>query len=202
MVSALDSALRQFGHEIYVLKTTAETGGDRPSGILPIPTVKRERIVGIVAPPTEERLAQLGIELAGDAILYCRKPIDIENNIEYDGVKYEIVREQKGKFYLTGMAYAYVLTRLPEIQTDTPGDGTPAPGFALVLELNDSIDIDDEFTSNMTADSIHLDLADSFTITDDIAVSASYHRSLGDQLVISDENDLNAGPGTVVIGES
>jgi hypothetical protein len=142
--NALDSALRELGHEIYVLKTTAETDGDRAAGVLPVKSVKRERIVGMVAPPTEELLAKLGIELTGDGILYCREQIDINDSIQYEGVDYRIVREQKGKMFHAGDCWTYVLQRLPSVTTDVPGDGVPAEGFNLVLNPADDFGYEEQ----------------------------------------------------------
>lgn len=185
MSGVLDSYLRTIGHEIYRLITTSESGGDDSQGIPPERVVKREKILGLMVPPTEKNFQLLGHELTGDNIMYTRERLNIGDEIQHSEIIYKIITEVPAPMYLMDNSWAYVLKRLPKVEQDIPGDAK-TQGFDLVLPLYDTVDMGDEFTSNMSADDITLDAADTVTVSDSISTAMAFSLELSDTVDVSD----------------
>ncbi len=193
-MNAIKAAIRQLGHKVYVLKTTGETDGDRPAGVLPVKRIKRDQIVGMVQPPTEELLAEMGIELTADAVLFCFEAIDLNDDIQHDGISYEIIREQKGKMYLQPDIWAYVLQRVPSVATDVPGDGIKAVGYALTLELSDTHSVGDKLWTDQTADDIEMNFSDRMAISYVLSSAANFKLNRADTMEIRDAGLVTVPP--------
>lgn len=185
MSGVLDIYLRTIGHKIYRLITTSESGGNEALGLVPTPVVKRERVRGLMVPPTEKNFQLLGHELTGDHIMYVREQLNLSDQIQHLGITYKIITEMPAPMYLLGNSWAYILKRLPKVEQDVPGDAI-VPGFELVLGLADSLDVGDEFTSNMSADEITLDCADTMTVADSISTAMAFSLALGDSVAVED----------------
>lgn len=136
--------------KIIVLRTTFASGGTDTSGIPDDRTIKREEIVGVIVPPTEKLFMELGINLSGDALLYTRTRLDMENDILYDEIIYEITQEIPAPLLYIGNSYTYVLKRVPALATDLPGDGLPSEGYSLVLNLEDLVGVTDGLVTSVS----------------------------------------------------
>lgn len=185
--------------EIYALKTTASTGGLDTAGIPEIRTIKRVEIVGVLVPPTEKLLMELGINLKGDALLYTMTRLDITDDILHDGVVYEIKKEIPAPLLYMGTSYTYMLERVPALTTDVPGEHIDevyqVRCHLMVVIDGDSMAISDEFTSDMTGDMMTLDLADTLIMSEGYIAKLDYTLGLSDELEI-DERISMFIPGT------
>lgn len=166
MADIFNSVLRTIGQKpIIVMRTTSETAGVPEHGVPPVLHVHRHEVPGVLLPPTQERLAILGIELRGDAVLYVRDKLQLDDRILFEDVIYEITEEQKIPILYCDPAYIYLLSRSPQVQTDTAGDDAHAPGFALILEPFDDFDIVDEANLVLTEiPDLTLGITDTFEI--------------------------------------
>lgn len=88
-------------------------------------TLKQTEIPGILVPATEELLAELGLELHADSILFTTQKLSLDDEIYYNDILYEITSEHPAPLLYAGQNYSYMLSRAPLTMMDDPD--YPAP---------------------------------------------------------------------------
>jgi len=97
---------------VYELQIIKETGGDRTRGIPSQKTVKRVKLVSSqLLKRVREEWISTGIARSGDVTLVTAEQLTMSNQIEHDGIKYDIVEQIDSTTYI-GKYFVYILRRV------------------------------------------------------------------------------------------
>lgn len=97
---------------VYELQVTGESGGDRSKGIPTTKTVFKHRLVSShIIKRVREEWITTGIAEAGDVTLVAAVELTLTNQVEHQGVKYDIIKKVDGATY-SGTYYLYILRRV------------------------------------------------------------------------------------------
>lgn len=137
--------------KIYELQTTSTSGGNVARGIPVQEVVKRHKIKAKIVKNIKEAWITTGLAKVGDVKLISSKQLTLSNQIEHDGVIYDIVEEIISKTIM-GKFYNYVLRRTPKTTTSPDVNPTiyPEHGQKLVKQLLSTLDTDKIYELRLT----------------------------------------------------
>ncbi len=97
---------------VYELQVTGESAGNPSFGIPTKKTIKRHELKSshLIKKVREEWIAS-GIALPGDVTLQTAEQLTLTNQIENDGITYDIISQIDATSY-TGTNFLYILRRL------------------------------------------------------------------------------------------